>query len=153
MKVNEIVFKNMVESIKKALPFFHSHKRKARQYAKKFMIAYTEAEQEFILKEILHSQNKSIIQAIENKQNIAIPALGSFQYRESMEISKQIKDQVKAEYNVSTIHHADPIVADVIRKEIETRKKAVLLPLHFKQINIKGSTVNYNFLNKNVKPE
>ena len=60
MKLNEDVFAKMIESINKALPSFHSHKNRARRYVKRFMLAFTSAEKEFIIKEILHNQNKSI---------------------------------------------------------------------------------------------
>ena len=61
MKVDNDVFDEMMEALKRELPNFHSSKRKARIYAKRFLNGFSDGDREFILKEILHSQNKSII--------------------------------------------------------------------------------------------
>lgn len=148
MKVNDDVFERIVESVKQALQLFHSHKRRPRVYAKGFLNRYNDVDREFILKEILHNQNKSIAKAISEKKNIAIPSLGSFQYRESLELIKEITTEVKKEYNVTNIKECDPDKASVVIDEINKRKKLVILPLYFKQLGGKGSTVDHNFLNK-----
>lgn len=150
MKVNEDILAKMIESINKALPSFHSHKRRARQYAKIFMLSYTPAEKEFIIKEILHNQNKSITKAILERKNIAIPNIGTFQYRESLEIIREIKNEVKAKYGVKDLRHIDEELYNKINEEIEARKKEILVPLYFKQL---GSTdnINYNFRNTDKK--
>jgi CHAT domain-containing protein len=148
MKIIDEVFNNMVESIKKTLPSFHSHKRKARIYAKRFLNGFSDNDREFIIKEILHQQNRSIIKAIGNKRNIAIPIIGTFQYRESLEIIRQIKNDVKRENNVEDLRKVDQETYDKLSAEIESRKKAIILPLYFKQIDNRDSTINYNFLKK-----
>jgi hypothetical protein len=99
------------------------------------------------VKEILHQQNRSLVKAIGNKKNIAIPFIGSYQYRESLEIIREIKHEVKAEMGIDDLRKVDPILYRIANEKIEFKKKAILLPLYFKQLNIKGSTVNHNFLN------
>lgn len=148
MKVNDEVFEKIVESVKKALPSFHSHKRKSRRYAKCFTLAYTDKDKEFILKEILHQQNRSIIKAIGEKKNIAIPSIGSFQYRESLELIREIKKDVKREFGVEDIRKVDEETYDKINEKIQERKRQIILPLYFKQHGGKGSSVNNNFLKK-----
>lgn len=155
MKIVEGILEKMVESAKQTLSSFHSHRRIARQYAKRFTIAFTKQEQEFILEEILYNQNKSIAKAIANKKNIAIPAIGTFQYRESLEIIKGINKEVKEKYNIERLDQIDPAIKEVVTAELEERKRAILIPLYFKQINKKNSTVNHDFLKgkTNLKTE
>lgn len=151
MIIVDEVFDKMLESIKKALPSFHSHRRIARKYARRFQYGFSDSDREFVIKEILHQQNRSIIKAISEKKNIAIPFLGTFQYRESLELSREIKNEVKAEYGLQPNFRLSDLSEEdymKITEEIRERKKQVLVPLYFKQINIKGSTVNYNFLKK-----
>lgn len=146
MKVLDEVFDKMIDSLKKNLPFFHSRIRPARIYAKRFLNGFSENDREFILKEILHQQNRSIIKAIENKKNIAIPNIGSFQYRESLEIAREIKNEVKTEMGIDDLRKVDQRTYDEAIERIDAKKKAILVPLYFRQLNIKGSTVNPNFL-------
>lgn len=145
MKVNEDIFDKIVARVKSSLQSFHSRKRKARIYAVKYTKIFNDADREFILKEILHSQNKSIISAIANKKNIAIPSLGTFQYRETLEATRQIKNEVKQAHQITDMKHLDPAIFDAIIREIDEKKKEVLLPLYFKGVGGKGSTVNHNF--------
>jgi len=148
VKTNDEVFEKIVESVKRALPFFHSHKRKARIYAKRFLNGFSDNDREFILKEILHQQNRSIIKAIGNKKNIAIPNIGSFQYRESLEIIRQIKDDVKKEMDIDDLRKVDQTIYNIANDKIQARKKEILLPLYFKQHGVKGSSINPDFLKK-----
>lgn len=145
MKVNEDIFDKIVQSVRTRLKSFTSRKRKARIYAIKFANIYSDADRDFIIKEILHSQNKSIASAIANKKNIAIPSLGTFQYRETLEAIKSIKDEVKREHNISDLRKLDPNVFDAIRAEIEAKKKDIVIDLYYKGCGGKGSTVNHNF--------
>lgn len=148
MNVNDEVLGKIVDSLKKNLLSFHSHKRPARIYAKRFLNGFSDTDREFIIKEILYNQNLSIINAIKNKKNISVPNLGSFQYRESLEMITEIKDEVKKEMNIDNLKTCDPIIADKAIQEIEIRKKLKIIPLYFKQIGGKGSSVNHNFLKK-----
>lgn len=148
MKFDDAILEKMIKSIKTSLPSFHSHRKKARRYAKAFLLAYDDKDKEFIIKEILHQQNRSIIKAIEEKKNIAIPFLGSFQYRESLELIREIKNEVKKEMQIDDLRKVDEFTFLKANEEIERRKKGVLIPLYFKQLDIKGSTVNHNFRNK-----
>ena len=148
MKINNDVFEKIIDSLKKNLLSFHSHKRKARIYAKRFLNGFSDNDRDFIVKEILHQQNRSLIKAIGNKKNIAIPSIGSFQYRESLEIIREIKREVKREFNVDDIRKVDEEMFNKINLAIEARKKEVILPLYFKQLGGKGSSVNPNFLKK-----
>ncbi|MCK9429934.1 MAG: hypothetical protein M0R17_08010 [Candidatus Omnitrophica bacterium] len=148
MNTNDDVFKNMVEAVKKSLPSFHSHKRKARIYAKRFLNGFNDNDKEFIIREIQHQQNKSIVKAIANKKNIAIPMIGSFQYRESLEMIRAIKNEVKEEFGVEDLRKVDEETYDKVNDEIQKRKKAIILPLYYKQYGGKGSSVNHNFLKK-----
>lgn len=147
MKVDDEVFDKIVDSVKTGLQSFHSHKHKARLYAKRFLNGFSDSDRDFILKEILYQQNKSIVKAVGNKQNISIPSLGSFQYRETLEVIRDIKNEVKKEFNVTDIRKCDPDKAEAIIEEINIRKKHIILPLYFKQLGGKGSSVNHNFLN------
>lgn len=148
MKIDSDISTNIVESVKKTLQSFHSHRRKARIYAKRFLNGFSDNDRDFILNEILYNQNKSIIEAISNRKNIAIPTLGSFQYRESLEIIREIKNEIKKKYGVLDIRKADQSIIDAIIKEIEEKKKEIIIPLYFKQLGGKGSTVNSNFKKK-----
>lgn len=151
MKVDDDVFDKMIKSLKKALSSFTSRKRKARKYVRYFMIGMSDADREFIVKEILHQQNRSLVNAIANKKNIALPGIGSFQYRESLEIIRNIKNEVKAEHGIKDLRKVDEETFDKIHEEIEVKKKAIILPLYFKQLGGKGSQVNHNFLNGTKK--
>lgn len=148
MKVIDEVFDKMIDSLKKNLSSFHSHRRRARIYAKRFLNGFSDNDREFIVKEILHQQNRSLIKAIGNKKNIAIPFIGSYQYRESLEIIRKIKNEVKEEMGIDDLRKVDPVIYKIANEKIEFKKKAILLPLYFKQLNIKGNTVINNFLNK-----
>lgn len=144
MRVNEDILDKMIESINKALPSFHSRIRTARRYIKRFMLSFTNPEKEFIVKEILHSQNKTIARAILLRKNISIPNIGSFQYRESLEIIREIKNEVKAKYGVTDIRKVDEELFEIINQEIEAKKREIILPLYFKQLGGKDN-INYNF--------
>lgn len=148
MNSNDIVIDKMVKAVIEFLPSFHSHKRKARIYARRFLNGFTDDDRLFIIKEIQYQQNKSIINAIENRKNIAIPMLGSFQYRESLEIITEIKNDVKKEFGIDSIKGLDETMYDIVNNEIQKRKKDIILPLYFKQYGGKGSSVNPNFLKK-----
>ena len=148
MKVNDEVFEKMLGNIKSSLPSFHSHKRSARIYARRFLNGFSDNDREFIVKEILHQQNRSLVKAIVDKKNIAIPCIGSFQYRESLELIREIKKQVKKEFDVDDLRTVDEETYNIISEEIEVRKREVILPLYFKQLGGKGSTVNNDFLKK-----
>lgn len=148
MKINDDVFEKIVESVKKALPSFHSHKRAARKYVRAFLNGFSDNDREFVLKEILHQQNRSLIKAIANKKNIAIPAIGSFQYRESLEMVREIRHEVKKEFGVDDMRKVDHHLFVQIHDEIEARKRKVILPLYFRQLGGKGSSVNPDFLKK-----
>jgi hypothetical protein len=149
MKVNDDVFPDIMKAVKSKIPSFHSHVRAARKYAKRFQLAFTDPEKEFVIKEILNQQNKSIIKAIAEKKNIAIPNLGSFQYRETLELIKQIKNEVKQEQGITDLRklkQEDPVKADKAIQEMNLRKKLLILPLYFKQLGARDSSINYNFL-------
>jgi hypothetical protein len=148
MKIDESILEKMVKRVKTTLSSFHSHVKKARKYVRWYINGMTEVDREFIIKEILHQQNRSIIKAIENKKNIGIPSIGSFQYRESLEIIKAIKQEVKAEMGIEDIRKVDEETYIILNNKMEERKKSVLIPLYFKQLNIKGNSVNHQFLNK-----
>lgn len=148
MKIDDTIFDKIVDAVSSALQSFHSHKSPARRYVKRYRMRYTDADREFILKEILHSQNRSIVAAIGNKKNISIPAIGSFQYRETLEATKAIKKEVKEKYHVTDLNSVDPVIFDAIIKEIDAKKRDIILPLYFKGVGGKGSTVNHNFRNK-----
>ena len=148
MKIDEVILEKMVKRVKTSLLSFHSHRKKARKYVRWFINGMTDTDREFIIKEILHQQNRSIENAIELKKNIAIPMLGSFQYRESLEISKEISKEVKAEMGVTDLRKVDEETFIKVNDEVNKRKKSILLPLYFKQLNIKGSTVDHQFLKK-----
>lgn len=145
MKINETVLAKMLESINKALPSFHSHWRGSKRYVKRFMLVFTDAEKEFIVKEMLHSQNKSIAKAMLQRKNIAIPNIGSFQYRESLEIIRELKNEIKAKYGVTDLRKVDEETFMKINDELEARKKEILIPLYYQQI--KKDNINYDFLN------
>lgn len=148
MITNDDVFPEIMKTVDKGLKEFHSHIHRARRYSKRFLLAFTKNDREFVLKEILNSQNKSIIKAIADRKNIAIPNIGSFRYRETLEVIRAIKNEVKNEYHVNDMRDCDPIIAEVIREKVEVRKRMIVLPLYFKQLGSKGSTVNTNFLKK-----
>lgn len=150
MKIDETILGKMLESIKKALPSFHSRIRASRKYAKRFELAFTSTEQEFVIKEMLHSQNKSIANAILRRKNIAIPNIGSFQYRETLEIAREIREQVKAKYGVTDLRKVDEETFMMINEEIQARNREILLPLYFQQL---GSVdrINYDFKNRGKK--
>lgn len=150
MKTNDDILAKMLESIKQALPSFHSRVRASRRYAKRFQLSFIDPEKEFIIKEILNSQNKSIAKAMLLRKNISIPNLGSFQYRESLEIIREIKNEVKAKYGVIDIRKVDEELYDIINKEIEEKKKEIILPLYFEQLGGKDR-INYNFKNTDKK--
>jgi len=145
MKLNEDILTNIISGVRTRLQSFTSRKRKARIYAVKFTTIFNDAEREFVIKEILHSQNKSIANAIASKKNIAIPSLGTFQYRETLEAIKQIKNEVKQEHNISDLRKVNPAIFEAIHREIEARKKEVVIDLYYKGSGGKGSTVNHNF--------
>lgn len=151
MKLVDEVFDKMIDSIKTNLPSFHSHKRKARIYAGRFRNGFSDSDREFILKEILHQQNRSIIKAIAEKKNIAIPHIGTFQYRNSLEIIREIKNDVKEQLNIQDLRKVDEETYNKANDMIQERKKSILIPLYFKQLNIKGSTINYDFKNTGKK--
>jgi len=148
MKIDESILDKMVKRIKNFLPSFHSHRKKARKYVRWYINGMSEVDKEFVIKEILHQQNRSIIKAIENKKNIAIPMIGSFQYRESLEICRAIKNEVKQEMGIEDLRKVDEETFVQANNKIEERKKAVLIPLYFQQLNIKGNSVDHNFLLK-----
>lgn len=148
MKVNDEVFEEMVKSIKKSLPSFHSHYRSVRKYIRRFLNVYSDNDREFIIKEILHNQNKSIIKAIQERKNIAIPFIGTFQYRETLEAIKEITKEVKEKYGIIDLRKCDPVLAEIAINEINEKKKEVIIPLYFSQIGGKGSTVKTDFLKK-----
>jgi len=148
MKIDDTIFDKIVDAVNSALQFFHSHKSPARRYVRRYRTRYNDADREFILKEILHSQNRSVANAIGNKKNIAIPVIGSFQYRETLEATKEIKREVKEKYHITNMKEVDPVIFDAILKEIDTKKRDIILPLYFKGVGGKGSTVNPNFRNK-----
>jgi len=150
MKTNGDILAKMLESIKKGLTSFHHHLRAPRRYVKRYLLSFTNAEQEFIVKEILHNQNKSIAKAILLRKNIAIPNLGSFQYRESLEIIREIKNEVKAKYGVTDIRKVDEELYEIINKEIEDRKREIILPLYFRQLGSRDN-INYDFKNTSKK--
>ena len=150
MKIDETILGKMLESIKKALPSFHSHVRASRKYAKRFELAFTSAEQEFIIKEILHSQNKSIANAILRRKNISIPNIGSFQYRETLEIAREIREQVKAKYGITDLRKVDEETFMMINEEIQARNREILLPLYFQQLG-SVDNINYDFKNRGKK--
>lgn len=148
MKLDEDILERIVSSVKARLQSFQSRKRKARIHAVKFTTIYNDREREFIIKEVLHSQNKSIIYAIGNNKNIAIPSLGTFQYRETREAIQEIKREVKAKYGVTCrISECDPELAAKIREEIEAKKREVVIDLYYKSVGPRNSHVNHNFKN------
>lgn len=146
MKTNDEVFPLIIDSVTKMLSTFTSRLYKARAAARRWK-KYDENDKEFILKEILNSQNRSILNAMENKKNIALPSLGHFQYCESAEISREIRNEVKAKYNISEetpLTKVDPYIAELIRHEVKIKRREVLIPLYFKNLKC-NSTINYNF--------
>lgn len=148
MKIDEIIFEKMIKRIKNSLLSFHSHRKKARKYVRWYLNGMLETDREFIVKEILHQQNRSIVKTIENKKNLSIPSIGSFQYRESLEIIRQIKNDVKKEMGIEDFRKVDENTYQAAQSKIEAIKKSILIPLYFKQLNIKGNTVDNQFLKK-----
>ena len=149
MKIDETILSKMMESINKALPSFTSFRRKARKYLTLFRLVFTEPEKEFIIKEILHSQNKSIAKAMLQRKNISIPNIGSFQYRESLEIIRELKNEIKAKYGIANLREVDEETFNKINAELQARKREIILPLYFKQI--KKENINYDFLKRGRK--
>ena len=149
MKIEEDILEKIVAGVRARLQSFHSRKRQARIHAVKFMKFFTDVEREFLIKEVLHSQNKTIIKAIADRKNIAVPSLGTFQYREIYEAIRDITAEVKAKYNVSgPMNKIDPTLAEIIHNEIEEKKKEIVIDLYYKGVGGRGSTVNHNFKNQ-----
>lgn len=148
MKIDETILGKMMTRVKGELSSFHSHRKKARKYVRWYLNGMVESDREFIVKEILHQQNRSIVKSIETKKNLSIPSIGSFQYRESLEIIRQIKNDVKKEMGIEDLRKVDEDTYLAASAKIEEIKKAVLIPLYYKQLNIKGNTVDHQFLKK-----
>ncbi len=60
----------------------------------------------------------------------------------------EIKNEVKQEMGIEDLRKVDEETFVEANNKIEERKKAVLIPLYFQQLNIKGNSVDHNFLVK-----
>jgi nucleoid DNA-binding protein len=149
MKINDELFPKIMESVKETLlSSSSSTNRKKNTNIVKFLHVLSTAEQEFIVKEILHSQNKSIIQAMENKRNITLPKLGCFKYRKTSEVNRELFAKVKAKYHIDQLKDADPVIAELALDELHKLQREILIPIAIAEVNNREGKINYNFLNK-----
>jgi len=155
---NDEIFEEIVEHLDDALQHFAAKPaktriyRKVRRQANMFNLKKV-SDKEFIYREILASQNRSIVNAIKDKQSIRIPRIGMFKFRQYAVVASEIKQEIYKKHGITTIFDLPKSERLAVVKEVKEASSEIVKQLYIESLNPNKSIILNSFKVPNEKKD
>lgn len=147
---NDAIFDEIVEHLEGALHSFAAKPAKTRIYRKirrqaNMFNLKKQSDKEFIYKEILASQNRSIVNAIKEQQSIRIPRIGMFKFRQYAVVANEIKQEIYKKHGIKSLFDLGKSERLAVSQEIKEASSEIVKQMYIESIRPNTAKVLSSF--------